>query len=94
MPNAFHGSLTNYIGGNSTLDSVIQDCLNLKCFSIGFDLKIINKKILNLCKKNNLYVTVYSEKNINYSTALDLWDLGVESIFINNPSTYQKELNY
>ena len=93
MPNAALGYLIDNFDENFFLSTIIQDCLNLKCFSIGFNLNIINKSIVRICKDKNLIVTVYSSKNIEYITALELWAIGVDSIFIDNPIYYKKTLN-
>ena len=93
MPNAALGYLIDHFDDNKILISIIKDCLNLKCFSIGFDLKLINKGLVKSCKERNLKVTVYSNKNIEYTTALELWTIGVDSIFIDNPIYYKKILD-
>ena len=40
-----------------------------------------NKKI----KESNISITVYSDKNINLSSANDIFSIGVDSIFVDNP---------
>jgi len=47
--------------------------------------------IITICKKNNLLINVYSEKNIELSDALKLWDMGISSIFIDNTESYLKK---
>ena len=93
MPNAILGYLVGNIDENSLLNSIIKDSLTLKCFSIGFSVKIINRNLVKICKEKNLKVTAYSNKNIEYSTALYLWTIGVDSIFIDNPTYYKKVLD-
>ena len=61
MPNVALGYLINNFDEKKNLNSTIQDCLNLKCFSIGFNLSLINKALVKSCKEKNLKVTVYSE---------------------------------
>ena len=73
-------------------DSIIKKCLALNCFSIGFDLKIVNDSLIQKCKKNNFKTMVYSDQNIEYFTAIKLWSLGVDTIFIDNPISYRKIL--
>jgi len=87
------GYLINSFDEKKNLNSTIQDCLNLKCFSIGFNLSLINKALVKSCKDKNLKVTVYSEKNIELTTALELWTIGVDSIFVDNPIHYKKFLD-
>ena len=91
MPNASLGYLINHFEESFFLNSIIKDTLNLKCFSIGFNLKTINKTLVKSCKENNLKVTVYSDKNIEYKTALSLWGMGVDSIFVDNPICYNRD---
>ena len=79
MPKAFLGYLIDSLEKKGSVNAAIHNCLKLNCFSIGFNIKIINTKILNLCKENNLQVTVYSKYNIDYNTALELWAFGVKS---------------
>ena len=85
--------LIDYFKNEKNLSLILDDCLDLKCFSIGFNLNSINQQIVNICKENNLLITVYSEKNINYTQAISLWNLGVDSIFVDNPLSYKKILN-
>ena len=47
MPKAALGYLIDNFDDNKILTSIIQDCLNLKCFSIGFNLNLINKTLVN-----------------------------------------------
>ena len=93
IPNADLGYLINNFDEKRILASIIQDCLNLKCFAIGFNVKLINKALVKICKENNLKVTVYSEKNIESTTALKLWKIGVDSIFVDNPIYYKRFLD-
>ena len=57
MPNAILGYLVGIIDENSLLNSIIKDSLILKCFSIGFNVKLINRNIVKICKEKNLKVT-------------------------------------
>lgn len=93
MPDAALGYLVNSINRKTTLASIIQDCLNLNFFSIGFNLNLITKSLVKRCKEKNLKVTVYSEENIQPTTALKLWNIGIDSIFIDNPIFYQRWLD-
>ncbi len=93
LPNVSLGYLVDNIDENSLLNSIIKDSLILKCFSVGFNSKLINNHLVKICKENNLKVTAYSKKNIEYKTALHLWKIGVDSIFIDNPINYKKVLD-
>ena len=67
----------------------IEDLINI---SINYDLKIcglninlITADIIKKIKKSNILITVYSNKNINLSRANDIFSIGVDSIFVDNP---------
>ena len=67
----------------------IHDLINL---SINNDLKIcglnidlVSTDIIKKIKESNMSITVYSDKNINLSKANEIFSLGVDSIFIDNP---------
>lgn len=67
----------------------IEDLINI---SINFDLKIcglninlLTTDIIKIIKENNISITVYSDKNISLSNANDLFSMGVDSIFVDNP---------
>ena len=93
IPNAHVSYLVNSIKKKINLSLILNDCLNLKCFSIGFSLNLIDQELVKICKENKFMVTVYSNKNISFTEALFLWDLGVDSIFIDNSTPYKKILN-
>ena len=52
----------------------------------GLNRKIISKEIIDKIKDNDLKVTVYSEKNITKTEANEYFKIGVDSIFIDDPS--------
>ena len=85
MPNSFIGYLVNNIKDMDDLKNIINKCLKIKCFAIGFNINLINKKLISFCKKHNIIITVYSSKSINFFQAVKLLNLGVDSIFIDNP---------
>ena len=51
----------------------------------GLNIEIVTTDIINKIKESNIAITVYSGKNINLSSANDIFSLGVDSIFIDNP---------
>ena len=44
--------------------------------------------LLDQFKKNNIQINVYSDKNISADVAQNLWDNGVSSIFVDDPTAY------
>ena len=93
-PTTLLSYLINNIENNIHLNNIIYKCLNIKCFSIGVDSYLINERLIRKFKDNNLKITVFSNKSIDYKTAVDLWNKGVDSIFVDNPIYFKKVLNY
>ena len=88
MPNSLLGYLVDDLNKKKNFLQILDVCLNLQCFCLGFNIKLINKEILKICKDNNLKTTVYSNSNINLVQAKELWSLGVDSVFIDDPYSY------
>ena len=86
--------LIDKIENNTHLNNIIYKCLNIKCFSIGVDSYLINERLIRKFKDNNLKITVFSNESIDYKTAVDLWNKGVDSIFVDNPIYFKKVLTY
>jgi len=93
MPKAFLGFLINEMKDKKDFVKIIEDCIKLKCFSLGFNIKLINKKIIQICQENKFKILVFSDKNIFITEALKLWNLGVDSVFVDNPVNYKKIIN-
>ena len=88
MPNSYIGYLIDDFTNNKNFFKIIDVCLGLRCFCIGFNIKLINKEIIKVCKENRLKTTVYSNSNINLIQARELWSLGVDSVFVDNPNLF------
>ena len=52
----------------------------------GLNIEIISKEIIEKIKEKNLIVTIYSEKNISMIEAKECFNIGVDSIFIDDPT--------
>ena len=52
----------------------------------GLNIEIISKEIIEKIKEKQLLVTVYSEQNINLIDAKECFNIGVDSIFIDDPT--------
>ena len=83
--------IDHYINEKKFIET-LENCKKYNLFSCGLNINIITSKILLLCKEYNLHISCYSSKNIPISTAKILWKKGVDTIFVDNPSTYKKIL--
>ncbi len=88
MPNVFLGYLIDNYKDTKNFLQILENCLKLKCFCMGFNIKLINQEIVKICKDNKLKVTVYANKKIRLIEAQELWSLGVDSIFIDDPNSF------
>ena len=67
------------------IDDLINISINHDLKICGLNIEIVTTDIINKIKESNIAITVYSGKNINLSSANDIFSLGVDSIFIDNP---------
>ncbi len=58
----------------------------------GLNIKLISKELIKKIKKNDILITVYSDKNITYTEAKKCFDLGVDSIFSDDPTDILNQL--
>ena len=67
----------------------LDDLINIsKKYNIdicGLNLDLISNEVISKIKENNILITVYSDKNINFSEASECFEMGVSSIFIDDP---------
>lgn len=67
----------------------IDDLINLSTNNdlkiCGLNIDLLSTDIIKKIKESNISITVYSDKNINLSKANEIFSLGVDSIFIDNP---------
>ena len=67
----------------------IDDLINISNnndFKIcGLNIDLVSTDIIKKIKESNISITVYSDKNINLSSANDIFSIGVDSIFVDNP---------
>ena len=52
----------------------------------GLNIDIITNEIIRKIKDKNLLITVFSEKNISFEKAKGCFNIGVDSIFTDDPS--------
>ena len=68
-----------------SFEEIIKITEKFNFFSCGLSIKIINTELVKKLKNMNQLITVFSEKNITNEQALDLWNIGVDSIFSDDP---------
>ena len=67
------------------IDDLINISINHNLKICGLNIDLISTDIIKKFKKSNILITVYSDKNINLSSANDIFSIGVDSIFVDNP---------
>ncbi len=67
------------------IDDLISISINQDLKICGLNIDLISTDIIKKIKKSNILITVYSDRNINLSNANDIFSIGVDSIFVDNP---------
>ena len=67
------------------IDDLISISINHDINICGLNIDIVTTDIIKKIKESNMAITVYSDKNINLSSANDIFSIGVDSIFVDNP---------
>lgn len=67
------------------IDDLISISINYDLKICGLNIDLVTVDIIKKIKESNIAITVYSDKNINLSSANDIFSIGVDSIFIDNP---------
>ena len=67
------------------IDDLISISINYDLKICGLNINLVTADIIKKIKENNMAITVYSDKNINLSSANDIFSIGVDSIFVDNP---------
>ena len=67
------------------IDDLINISTNNDLKICGLNIDLVTADIIKKIKKSNILITVYSDKNINLSSANDIFSIGVDSIFVDNP---------
>ena len=92
LPESYVGILINRFDQKNNFTKMLSKCNEHNFFSCGFNITIISDEIIKICKNYGILVTVYSSQNIEKNEAEELWNLGVDSIFIDNPTSYKNIL--
>ena len=85
MPDSFCGLLVDNFSYKLSIKDILEISAKYNFFSCGLNKEIINSNILDELKKNNLIVSAYSEENFKFSEAKSLWNLGVDTLFVDDP---------
>ena len=67
------------------IDDLINVSNNNDLNICGLNIDLVSTDIIKKIKESNMAITVYSDKNINLSSATDYFSIGVDSIFVDNP---------
>ena len=67
------------------IDDLISISINHDLKICGLNIDLVTTDIIKKIKESNISITVYSDKNINLSSANDIFSIGVDSIFVDNP---------
>ena len=67
------------------IDDLISISINNDLKICGLNIDLVTADIIKKIKESNIAITVYSDKNINLSSANDIFSIGVDSIFVDNP---------
>jgi len=67
------------------IDDLISISINQDLKICGLNIDLVTADIIKKIKESNMAITVYSDKNINLSSANDIFSIGVDSIFVDNP---------
>ena len=70
------------------IDETIDICKKYDFFSCGINLNLVSNSVVNQFVENEIQVTVYADNNISEVQAQNLWNNGVASIFIDDPTEY------
>ncbi len=83
-PQSFRSFLLDDFKENN-IDDLINLSINNDLKICGLNIDLVSTDIIKKIKESNMSITVYSDKNINLSNAKEIFSLGVDSIFIDNP---------
>jgi glycerophosphoryl diester phosphodiesterase len=88
FPNANYGLLVDSFKNNATLSDIKMISKKYDFFCCGFNNKILNSEIIREMLANSIVVNAYSLKNMSIRSSQELWNKGVKSIFIDDPTKF------
>ena len=89
FPDQNYGLLIDDFTNNKKIDDILTMSNKYNFFSCGLNKDIINSEIIHDILSNDLIITVFSEKNLNFTEANELWSIGIKSIFIDDPTDFK-----
>ena len=73
-----------------SLEQIINLSSSYNSNICGLSLSLLSQEIINIIKKKDLLITVYSDKNMNLQEVEECFNIGVDSIFIDDPKNLSK----
>ena len=89
IPNAYYGILVDKFNKNFNLKDILDICNKYNITCCGLNKKIDNNEIINQFNLKGIITSVYSDENLNKNEVLNLWSMGVSSVFIDDPSEFK-----
>tara|TARA_Y100001970_G_C14225413_1_gene855349 strand:+ start:989 stop:1732 length:744 start_codon:yes stop_codon:yes gene_type:complete len=89
LPSCRCGLLIDKFNKDISLNDVINISKKYNFFCCGFNKNLINYEIVKKIKNHNLNITIFSEENLSVNEANKLWSMGIDSIFIDDPTEFQ-----
>ena len=73
------------IDSKDKVDEAILLINKYNIFACGVDSKYLNEELIKVFKDQKILIMAFSDRNINLQQAKFLWNLGVDSIFVDKP---------
>ena len=89
FPNSYCGLLIDKFSEKFSLSEILKILKKYNFVCCGLNKNLVNLEIIKKLKKQNLTITIFSEKNLEPKEAKELWSMGVDSIFIDDPRKFK-----
>ncbi|MFL2519976.1 MAG: glycerophosphodiester phosphodiesterase family protein [Alphaproteobacteria bacterium] len=91
LPNSNRSFLIDTFNDYS-LEQIVKISSSYNSNICGLNISLLSQEIINIIKKANLLITVYSDQNISLQEVEECFNLGVDSIFIDDLKDLSKYL--